>query len=111
MVAINQFVEQNPEHRFPTNFTEVPSLFTFGTTDLKPACSRFVYLPPPPHVSKKELFGKVVLVEKLGHYKYSDGGNCGKAGEMGGGWLSTGDYKILAEKNGLSLQQLSEPQK
>src|SRR5688500_7345627 len=65
--AIDRFVEQNPEQRFPSNLTEVATVPVSAT-------SKFVYLPPPPNAAKKELFGRVVLVEKLGHYKYGDGG-------------------------------------
>ena len=65
--AIEQFVAQNPEHRFPSNLTEVTTLTVSGT-------SKFVYLPPPANASQQELRGRVILVEKLGHYKYSDGG-------------------------------------
>lgn len=111
MRSINQFSEQNSEHRFPSNLTEVAFLTISGTSNLQQVFSRFVYLPPPPHASEKELFGRVVLVEKLGHYKYKDGGYYGMAGDMVPGWYSTRDYKTLAEKNGLSIQQLSEPQK
>src|ERR1035441_2611318 len=57
MSAISQFVDQNPEHRLPSNLAEVPSLVTSGTTNLEAACSKFVYLPPPSHASKAELFG------------------------------------------------------
>jgi hypothetical protein len=92
MSAISQFVEQNPEHRFPSNLAEVPSLVTSGTTNLEAVWSKFVYLPPPPHASKAELFGRVVLLERLG-------------------WYTMRDYKTVAEKNGVSLEQLSEHQK
>src|ERR1035441_6397626 len=58
MSAINQFVDQNPEHRLPSDLAEVPSLVTSGTTNLEAVCTRFVYLPPPPHASQKDLFGR-----------------------------------------------------
>jgi hypothetical protein len=111
MRAVNQFVEQHPEHRFPTNVTEVTSLIALATTNVDSVCSRFVYLPPPPRASKAELFGRVVLIEKLGHYKYRVGGYHGMAGDSIAGWYSMSDYRTLAEKNGLSLEQLSEHQK
>lgn len=104
MRSISQFVDENPERRFPTNLTEVASLTVSNTT-------RFVYFPPPPHSSQKELFGRVVLIEKLGHYRYKDGGYYGMAGDMVAGWYSRRDYETLAEKNGLSIEQLSEPRK
>ena len=111
MSAVNQFVDQNPEHRLPSSLAEVPSLVTSGTTNLEAVCSKFVYLPPPPHASKAELFGRVVLLEKLGHYKYKEGGYGGGAGSQTPGWYTMRDYKTLAEKNGVSLEQLSEHQK
>jgi hypothetical protein len=111
MGAVSQFVEQHPEHRFPTNMTEVTSLIGLATTNVDSVCSRFVYLPPPARASKAELFGRVVLIEKLGHYKYKVGGYHGMAGDSIAGWYSMRDYRTLAEKNGLSLEQLSEHQK
>jgi len=111
MRAVNQFVEQHQEHRFPTNVTEVASLIALATTNVDSVCSRFVYLPPPPRASKAELFGRVVLIEKLGHYKHKVGGYYGTAGDSIAGWYSVPDYRTLAEKNGLSLEQLSEHQK
>jgi hypothetical protein len=104
MRAINQFVDQTPAHRLPTNLDEVAHLNVTGIT-------RFVYLRPAGHLSQKEVFGTVVLVEKLGHYKYKDGGYGGQAGGVGAGWYSRRDYETLAQKNGLSIEQLSEPQK
>ena len=104
MRAINQFVEQNPDRRFPTNLTEVASLTVSDT-------HKFVYLPPPAHASPKELFGRVVLIEKLGHYKYKDGGYYGVAGDAIARWYSRREFETLAEKNGLSIEQLSEPRK
>jgi hypothetical protein len=109
--AIDRFVEQNPEHRFPTNVSEVTPLIALATNNLEAVYSRFVYLPPPPQVSQKELFGRVVLIEKLGHYKHKVGGYEGKAGGVTPGWYSLAEYKALAEKNGVSLEQLSEHQK
>jgi hypothetical protein len=111
MLSISEFVEQNSEDRFPSNLTEVASLTVSGTTNLQPHCSRFVYLPPPPNASKKELFGKVVLVEKLGHYKHRRGGYCGMAGDARAHFVSSDQYQTLAEKNGLSIGQLSEAAK
>ncbi len=103
MGAINHFADTNPDRRFPTNLAEVVSLAGIDTT-------RFVYLAPPAHASQKELFGRVVLLEKLGHYKYKDGGYGGKAGSITPFWCPGRDYETLAAKNGLSMGQLSEAQ-
>jgi hypothetical protein len=108
MTAIDRFVEQDPEHRFPTNMAEVTPLIALATNNLETIYSRFVYLPPPPHASKKELFGRVVLIEKLGHYKHRVGGYEGKAGTATPGWYSIVEYRALAEKNGVSIEDLSE---
>ena len=70
--------------------------------------SKFVYLPPPPNTSKQELRGRVVLVEKLGHYRYSDGGVWETADGSSRGWHDRRDYATLAEKYGLSIEALSE---
>jgi hypothetical protein len=110
MKAVNQFVEQHPEHQFPTNVSEVTPFIALASTNVDSVYSRFVYLPPPLHASTKELFGRVVLIEKLGHYKYKVGGYHGMAGDAIPGWYSIADYKALVEKNGVSLEQLSERQ-
>jgi hypothetical protein len=89
----------------------VTPLFTLASNNLDTVFSRFVYLPPPLHASQKELFGRVVLIEKLGHYKHKVGGYEGKAGGVTPGWYSIADYRALAEKNGVSLEQLTEHQK
>jgi hypothetical protein len=109
MTAINRFVEENPNHKFPSNVTEITPLI--ASTNVQAIYSRFVYLPPPSHASESDLSGRVVLIEKLGHYKYRVGGYHGMAGETAVGWYSMRDYKTLAENNGLSIEQLSEHQK
>ena len=81
------------------------------TNNLQAVCNRFVYLPPPSNASKAQLFDWVILVEKLGHYKFAEGGCNGTAGSAGVGWSSPNEYKTLAEKNGISIEQLTEPKK
>jgi hypothetical protein len=108
MNAINRYVEESPERSFPPSLAEVKPLIATTATNLDAVLNKFVYIQPPPHTSKRALFGRVVLIEKLGHYKNREGGYYGIAGDSIPRWYSPSDYKMLAEKNGLSIEQFWE---
>jgi hypothetical protein len=110
MKAIELFSEKNSEHRFPTNLTEAtPMILAVGesvtTSNLNAVCAKFVYFPPASNLSRNVLSDKVVLVEKLGHYKYRKGGYIGRVDHFEV-FFNLDDYKRLIEKSGISLEQL-----
>lgn len=108
MRAINRFVEEDPERKFPSSLAEVKPLIDMPGTNLDAVLARFVYIQPPLSAPKGAVFGSVILIEKLGHYKNREGGYCGKAGGTTPGWCPLSDYKRLAEKSGRPIQQFSQ---
>ena len=108
MRAINKFVEESPERSFPSSLAEVKPLMVSTASNLDAVLAKFVYIQPPLDAPKRTVFGSVILIEKLGHYRNRDGGYCGKAGGITPGWYSLDDYKRLAEKSGLLIEQFSE---
>lgn len=114
MNAIYKFSEESSENRFPTNLAELrPMLVSLplpavGLTNLDSVLNKFFYLQPTTNDMNTKVFGeKIVLVEKLGHYKYQHGGFIGAVGNMTT-FFYFDDYKRIVEKNGLSMSQVGE---
>lgn len=108
MQAINRFVEESPEHAFPSKLDEVKPFITIAGTNLDVVFEKFVYLRPPHRTPKDGALNGVVLLEKLGHYKYREGGYYGIAGDNIPGWYSLSNYQRFVEKTGLTIEQFSE---
>ncbi len=111
MDAIYGIAKTNPAGRFPVTLGEVISKLnseTFpgrNTSNLHRIFGEYVYRPPQGVSTDSVDFQKVVLIEKLGHYRYKQGGHIGVVGNLVS-WYSMTDYKRLATLNGIELKTL-----
>jgi hypothetical protein len=113
MNAIYKFADQNPEKRFPTNLSEVTPVFLSMSSpanlgdNLTNVCANFIYIQQERNRDDLIEIHKIILVEKLGHYKYQDGGYIGSLGNITRFyWFE--DYKNLIEANGLSISRFTQ---